>query len=79
MRDGTRPADYELVDAGDRRCGEAILFLKQALDRLSAGQIVGFVCDDPAAPEDVPAWCRMTGHRLVWTEERTFFIKRREA
>ena len=32
-----------------------------------------------AAPEDVPAWCRMTGHRLVWTEERTFFIKRREA
>lgn len=73
------PEAHWVLDGGDQACGELILTLKRAVDRLGAGQILKLLCRDPGAPADLPAWCRLTGHRLVWADGQTFYIQRKEA
>jgi tRNA 2-thiouridine synthesizing protein A len=73
------PEPTDVLDGGDRSCGELILALKWAIDRLRAGEVLKLMCADPGAREDVPAWCRITGHRLLWGDGNTFYIQRREA
>lgn len=47
-----------------RKCPAPIIALgKQS--RVSPGQLVTLLADDPAAAHDVPAWCRMTGGELL--------------
>lgn len=72
------PDPHDVLDAGERRCGEVILALKRAIERLRAGEILKLICNDPGAKEDLPAWCRMTGHRLIWADGREYYIQRKE-
>ena len=72
------PHAHASLDAGEKRCGEMILALKGAVDGLRPGEVLQLVCNDPAAREDLPAWCRLTGHRLLWGNGQTFYIRRRE-
>lgn len=73
------PEPAGILDGGDRSCGELILALKRAIDGMGAGEILKLVCRDPGAKEDLPAWCRITGHRLLWGDGSTFYIQRKEA
>lgn len=72
------PAPTALLDAGDRACGELILLLKQTVQGLRAGEVLKLICRDPGAREDLPAWCRITGHRLLWEDGTVFLIERKE-
>jgi tRNA 2-thiouridine synthesizing protein A len=76
--DSILPESHDLLDAGDRTCGELILALKRAVDRLRGGEILKLVCRDPGAKADLPVWCRATGHRLLHGDGSTFYIQRRE-
>jgi tRNA 2-thiouridine synthesizing protein A len=58
-------------------CGELILELKLRLGRLSPGAKFTLIAGDPGVPEDLPAWCRMTGHRLLRAEPPKFVIERK--
>lgn len=73
------PEPHDVLDAGERACGELVLVLKRAVDRLRDGEILKLICRDPGAKEDLPAWCRITGHRLLWSNGSTFYIQRKEA
>lgn len=64
-------------DAGMMGCGELILELRQRLNRLPPGAALTLIARDPGVPEDLPAWCRMTGHRLVRAAPPEFTIERR--
>ena len=64
-------------DAGDLGCGELVLELRSPLNRLGAGERLRLTARDPGAPEDLPAWCRLTGHRLVGADPPTYLIARR--
>lgn len=75
---GARPEPAAVLEGGDRSCGELILALKRAVDRLRGGQVLKLICRDPGAKEDLPAWCRITGHRLLWGDGSTFYIQRKE-
>ena len=37
----------------------------QAIKRLGPGDILEVRSIDPGVREDLPAWCRMTGHELL--------------
>jgi len=63
LHDDSVPAHAEW-DAGDLGCGELMLGLRKRL-RAMPGQVLKLVALDPGAPEDIPAYCRMTGHRLL--------------
>lgn len=65
-------------DAGDMGCGDLVLELRLRLQALGAGEIMKVCARDPGAPEDLPAWCRLTGNVLLRAEHPTYWIKRKE-
>lgn len=64
-------------DAGDMGCGELVMELRRRLAPLAPGALFELVTHDPGAPEDLPSWCRMTGHALVVAEHPIYMIQRR--
>ena len=64
-------------DAGHLGCGELVLELRSRLNALSAHDRLRLIARDPGAPEDLPAWCRLTGHRLVAADPPIYLIARR--
>jgi tRNA 2-thiouridine synthesizing protein A len=61
----------DLWDAGDMGCGELVLLLRQKL-RGMPGRTLKVIARDPGAPADLPAFCRMTGDRLIAQEPDTY-------
>jgi len=39
------------------------------LKKLEVGQVLEVLADDEGIKEDMPAWCRTTGHELLGMEE----------
>jgi len=64
-------------DAGMMGCGELILELRLRLARLPPGALFTLMAGDPGVPEDLPAWCRMTGHHLREAAPPRFVIQRK--
>lgn len=52
----------EVVDGGDRSCGELLLVLAARSRALATGSRIRLLATDPAAAIDLPAWCHLTGH-----------------
>jgi len=69
-------ANQHFWDAGDTGCGELVLELRARLARMQAGQVLRLVARDPGAPEDIPAWCRLTGHTLVAQQPPVYDIRK---
>ncbi len=64
-------------DAGDMGCGELVMALRLRLLSLPAGAVICVTATDPAAPEDLPAWCRLCGHTLVAMNHPRYWIRRK--
>jgi tRNA 2-thiouridine synthesizing protein A len=65
-------------DAGDLACGPMLLVLKRRIEELSPGQVFRLVTQDEGAPVDLPAWCRLTGHRLLDASHPIYYLERRK-
>jgi len=65
-------------DAGDMGCGDLVLELRARVASLGPGEVLKLIARDPGAPADVPAWCRLTGHRLVSGHHPVYLIQRKE-
>ncbi|HUR29231.1 MAG TPA: sulfurtransferase TusA family protein [Planctomycetota bacterium] len=55
-------------------CGELVLELRFRMADLPPGALLHLVATDPGAIEDLPAWCRMTGHRLLRQAHPDYWI-----
>jgi tRNA 2-thiouridine synthesizing protein A len=76
-RSADPPADAAF-DAGGLGCGDLLLELARRLRAMRPGQVLDLVAQDPGAREDLPAWCAMTGHRLLSARHPTYRIRRKE-
>lgn len=76
--ENSEPAPAAAWDAGDIGCGELVLALRGRLNALPPGGVLKVTATDPAAPEDLPAWCRLTGNPLVRMNHPDYLIRRRE-
>jgi tRNA 2-thiouridine synthesizing protein A len=47
------------------------------MQELAPGDVLRLIARDRGAPEDLPAWCRMTGHRLRGAEHPVYWIERK--
>jgi tRNA 2-thiouridine synthesizing protein A len=65
-------------DAGDLGCGDLVLELRNKISVLKPGQIIKLRATDSGAPQDLPAWCRVTGHALVSGRHPIYLIQRKE-
>ncbi len=74
------PAPQARLDAGATGCGELTLLIFQTMKTLPAGAVLEVLAYDLAAETDIPAWCRMTGHRLLAQDTvahpKRFFIQK---
>lgn len=68
---------HETWDAGELGCGELVLELRMRLREMRVGEVLELFARDAGAPEDLPAWCRLTGHALVASAPPRYLIRRR--
>lgn len=68
----------ETWDAGDMACGDLVLALRLRMNALTAGTRLKLTARDPGATEDIPAWCRMTGHLLLAQHHPHYWIQRKD-
>jgi tRNA 2-thiouridine synthesizing protein A len=53
------------LDASGMACPMPVVKTKQAIDLLEAGQVLEVISTDRGSLQDIPAWARATGNRLV--------------
>jgi TusA-related sulfurtransferase len=60
------PEADSTLDGGDLDCGSGLLLMiRTAMQPLAGGQCLEIRSRESSVREDLPAWCRMVGHRLV--------------
>jgi tRNA 2-thiouridine synthesizing protein A len=57
-------ATYEL-DARGLLCPMPVIRTQDRIAELQDGDILEVYCSDPGAANDIPAWCRINGHKIV--------------
>jgi len=58
------------LDVTNLLCPMPVIRTQEKVTTMTEGEKLEIVCTDPGALHDIPAWCRINGHRLVSTEER---------
>ena len=56
--------DHKL-NLADLGCGDLAIALMKAMKGINAGETIEIIARDQGAANDIPAWCRMTGHTLI--------------
>ena len=74
----TEPPIVAEWNAGEMGCGELLVELFMRLNPIVPGGHFRLTALDPGAVEDIPAWCRMTGHRLVLAAHPVYVIRRKD-
>ncbi len=64
------------LDCLGQRCPLPVIKLAKAIPDVAVGEIVRVLADDPAAANDIPAWCRMKGQEFVAGHDRQFDVRR---
>jgi tRNA 2-thiouridine synthesizing protein A len=72
------PPTHATWNAGDLGCGELVIELRQRINQLEPQQTFHLIATDPGAVEDIPAWCRLTGHSLRQAAHPNYYIARKE-
>ena len=65
------------LDAKRMLCPMPVIRTQDKIKTLVAGDVLEVVCTDPGALQDVPAWCRINGHKVLdtkTTEDEVFII-----
>lgn len=68
--------DKVLLDARRLLCPMPVIRVQDRVKELKPGTLLETVCTDPGVLNDIPAWCRINGHKLVETrvEDDEYFV-----
>lgn len=59
-----------ILDVRHQLCPIPVIRTQNAVARLGDGERLTVLCTDPGTLSDIPAWCRINGHRLLGTVEK---------
>lgn len=63
--DGKKIKIVSTVDAVGLFCPMPVVKLKVEIEKIELKQIIELLADDPGVLEDLPAWCKETGNKLI--------------
>ena len=55
------------LDVKGQLCPIPVIRTQNQVKKLAPGDILEVVCTDPGVEHDIPAWCRINGHRTLET------------
>jgi tRNA 2-thiouridine synthesizing protein A len=58
-----------MLDCRRLLCPMPVIRVQNMVAQLPAGTRLEAICTDPGALNDIPAWCRINGHRVVETRQ----------
>ena len=73
-----------MIEVNARRllCPMPVIRLQDAIEPLAVGEEVHITCTDPGVTNDIPAWCRINGHKIISADhddlEYTFTVRKVE-
>ena len=53
------------LNAKNLLCPMPVIRTQDKVNTLSAGDVLQVMCTDPGALNDIPAWCRINGHKVI--------------
>ena len=56
---------HQILDCIGLYCPMPVLKTRQEMDKLDVGEILEVLTDDPAAEEDLRAWAKRTGQKIL--------------
>ncbi len=71
---------HQILDCIGLYCPIPIVNTRREMDKLAIGEILEVLADDPAAEEDLKAWAKRTGQKMLEIEKtdegmRFFILK----
>ena len=57
----------ETLDARRLLCPMPVIRVQERVAGLASGTLLEAICTDPGALNDIPAWCRINGHKVIET------------
>jgi TusA-related sulfurtransferase len=63
------------VDCIGLYCPIPILNTRQAMDKLAVGEILEVLADDPAAEDDLKAWAKRAGQKIILIENNDAVVR----
>ena len=60
-------SEYEL-DARRLLCPLPVIRTQDKVKQLQQGDVLSVTCTDPGVMQDIPAWCRINGHKVLKTQ-----------
>lgn len=58
-----------VLDCRRLLCPMPVIRVQNRVEELSPGTRLEAVCTDPGALHDIPAWCRINGHKVIETKQ----------
>ena len=76
MADSRSPEQvHHTLDCIGLYCPTPVLNTRQAIDKLAIGEVLEVLADDPAAEEDLKAWAKRTGQKILKIEKTNEGLK----
>jgi len=74
---GSKPAKqaHHTLDCIGLYCPTPVLNTRQEIDKLTIGEVLEVLADDPAAEEDLKAWAKRTGQKILKIEKTNEGLK----
>ena len=60
---------HQVLDCIGLYCPTPIMKTREEMDKLAIGDILEVLADDPAAEEDLKAWAKRTGQKILEVEK----------
>ncbi|HIF54033.1 MAG: sulfurtransferase TusA family protein [Methylococcales bacterium] len=57
----------EVLNAKRLLCPLPVIRTQDKVKTMATGDILQVVCTDPGVMQDIPAWCRINGHKVIET------------
>jgi tRNA 2-thiouridine synthesizing protein A len=62
------------LDARNLMCPLPVIRAQDKIKTMQPGEHLKVICTDPGALNDIPAWCRINGHRVISIQHDEYTI-----